>query len=128
MCAVLPVGCCLLGALATHYQLLDVSPASCCMLGYDVCALTSARRQVNSPACAYTPPCSPQVPLSRITHSKVPSQKHPNEPRLKKHESIKLSESRRQVSMKKAGKQGTWKIKGSRHLQTHFPRAPGDQS
>lgn len=39
---------CLSGAQAAHYQLLDLSTASCCMLGYHVCALTSSRRQVNS--------------------------------------------------------------------------------
>lgn len=31
-------------AQATHYQLLDLSTASCCMLGYHVCALTPSRR------------------------------------------------------------------------------------
>lgn len=53
MCAVLTDACCLTGALATHYQLLDLSTASCCMLGYRVYALTSSRRQVNS----LPPPC-----------------------------------------------------------------------
>lgn len=49
MCrAVLAVACCLLGALAIHYQLLDLSTAYCCMLGY-VCVRrsTSARSGVN---------------------------------------------------------------------------------
>lgn len=47
-CAVLAVARCLLGALATHYQLRDLSTAYCCMLGYDVCAATFSRHRVNS--------------------------------------------------------------------------------
>lgn len=46
-CAVLAVARCLLGALATHYQLRDLSTAYCCMLGYDVCAATFSRHRVN---------------------------------------------------------------------------------
>lgn len=46
-CAVLAVARCLLGALATHYQLRDLSTAYCCMLGYDVGASAFSRRRVN---------------------------------------------------------------------------------